>query len=460
MMYRITVAIFLLASFPGWTAAQPFSDPKTGVTNPIFRSAADSLQVARLEHELSVFFSTTTGNGNNTKVDSMLQRLAEARMAGIVGMRDSFKPRYISLDEALRMPPDSVRSMTLTAISTWPKELDRFPNLEVLEVLESPIRKLQPLRKLARLTTLYLLNPVGIKPLHIPRKLAVKNLMVRGGTDEYVPNRFSNRHLEQLNLAGNLLIQMPNVRKATRLRGLVLRRNQIGTFEAHGGNPHLLELELQENKLREIPDDIAGFAALRKLILSRNEIRDVSPALAELKNLEELAFYRNALQEIPAAVYHLNKLRALDLYYNEIQAVGEGLGALQNLEVLYLSHNKLRSLPDALCSLTGLQELYFHNNRISVLPKHITQLTNLRVLRMNDNLITELPEGFAAFTRLDFLDLSRNRFSQLPVMLGDYPVLEILSLSDNPLEEENRTQWLQMALQLRQRGVVVNLAIE
>lgn len=452
-MYRILCAVLALLASAILVFAQPFTDPKTASARPTYRSAKDSVELALLEQTWASFRLTPA---SKTKTDSMINLVLEARSKAIVDTRPIYQNRYPLLAEARQMPADTVRAISLVAVKSWPKELSRYKNLETLEVIDAPLRKLAPLRSVKKLKTLYVLNPTAKKTLRLPKRMPLANLLIRGASEGFVPDRISSGTLLQLNLAQNGLTRMPDVSRANPLRVLVLRSNAIRTLESYRGNTSLKELELQLNQMQEVPASIAGFSGLHKLVLSGNQIRNVSPALAELKNLEQLAFYKNELNAVPSAVYELTNLRVLDLYYNQIERLDDAIARWKKLEVLYVSHNRIVNLPDAFADLRQLKELYVHNNRISVLPASLAQLTELKVLRANNNLLSELPTGFSALTNLDFLDLAHNQFRDLPIDLGNFPKLELLTLSFNPLERENRVQWQNLAVQLRQRGVVVN----
>ena len=455
-MYRSLHTVLALMVCLGVAIAQPFTDPKTVGSHPVYRSAKDSLALAELEKAWGLY---RLEGGSKAKTDSLIKQVLEARSKAIIDTKTLYENRFPLLADVTQMPADSVRAISLVGAKSWPKGLHRFKNLETLEIINSPLHKLAALRGAKKLKTVYVLNPTTEKTLRIPKRLAIANLLIRGGTERFVPNRFQSSTLQQLNLAQNGLTQMPNVSGARGLQVLVLRNNRIEKFESYRGNAQLKELELQLNHLQEVPASVAGFPGLRKLVLSGNKIKQVSPALADVKNLEQLAFYRNELTSVPPAVYALTNLRVLDLYYNQIDRLDDAIARWKKMEVLYVSHNRIVNLPDALGDLSELKELYVHNNRISVLPEQLGRLTYLKVFRANNNLLSELPSAFATLRNIDFLDVSHNHFRELPTYLSNYPKLELLTLSYNPLEQENREQWQTVATQLRQRGVVVNLEL-
>jgi Leucine-rich repeat (LRR) protein len=452
-MIRILLPLAILVIAHLNVHGQPFTDPKSGSTRSVFRSKNDSITLAELEQR---FLSIKPDPTNRTGTDSLVQQLLQARAQAIVGTKTLYQSRYPLLSEARKMPVDSVKALSLVG-GSLPKDLATFRNLEVIELMNTPVRKLAALRKVKHLKTLYLLNPTASKPLRISKKLGVENLLIQGANPAFVPAQFANPHLQRLHLAQNGLVRMPDVSKASRLEVLVLRNNRIEKLESYRGNSHLKELELQVNQLKEVPAAVANFSGLKKLVFSGNQISEVSPALGTLKNLEQLAFYRNRLAAIPPSLYELSSLRVLDLYYNQIKRIDDSMARWNNMEVLYLSHNQLINLPEAVGQLTQLKELYVHNNLLSVLPGNLAQLTNLTVLRINNNLLSALPDKFESLQLLDYLDVSHNQFTYLPLFIGHYPNLELLTLSGNPLERDNRDQWQPLATQLRNQGVVVNL---
>lgn len=92
------------------------------------------------------------------------------------------------------------------------------------------------------------------------------------------------------------------------LQRLLLPDNELGHWPAGlvAPNDELTYLKLSDNKLPEIPDEIAALQSLEQLRLDTNALERVSPAIGSLKRLETLSLRLNrGLESLPKEILQL-----------------------------------------------------------------------------------------------------------------------------------------------------------
>eukprot|EP01052_Picozoa_sp_SAG31_P042836 SAG31_NODE_6932_length_1845_cov_1.213058_1_plen_396_part_10 len=109
-------------------------------------------------------------------------------------------------------------------------------------------------------------------------------------------------NLECLSLALNQLAKLPkDIWRLPRLKSLNLRGNRLTALDddiERCGNT-LQELNLDDNKLSELPQCLAQFRALGKLTVSNNLLKE----LPDVPNLMELQARKNRLKILPPSVF-------------------------------------------------------------------------------------------------------------------------------------------------------------
>lgn len=231
-----------------------------------------------------------------------------------------------------------------------------------------------------------------------------------------------------------------------------------------GNIDEITELDLQDKKLKKLPEAITRLKNLKKLILSKNNLSELPAAIGELQNLEELYMYQSGVKKINKAIGKLKKLRILDLSANhDLKAYPVAIGELSNLQVLKIDYLDL-PLPDSLDRLEKLEEIsmyscFNHVNPPVPFPEVITRLKNLKRLDFRENNIQELPQSllniqtleafhwtgsrthshnfpnFTGFKNLKKLVISY-KFLGWKAELFDMPTLEHLEIDRNKEEKE------------------------
>lgn len=431
---------------------------------PVFRSPADStgyILVQRQLTEIRKEMVNSTGKQRDSLSlvhDNLMMQQMHLLNTGVIRFRTIYQshPALTSYaDMVAAGNPTHVRTLSISGRNrkALPDSLFLCTNLEELELVNWKLRKLpRKLNRLKNLQEVTILNNQPSSPLRLPGNKSIKKLNIRGDEGNgKLPAKYRNlRNLETLDLARNDLTAFPNVRGCKKLTKVYAAFNEITLDELRGRQPaSIMDLNLSNNKIRVVPDAIAGFKNVKKLNFNNNQVERVGIGIRSLKHLEEISFYKNKLKDIPEPVYALPSLKVIDLYFNEIEKADVRLGQMQSLEILYLANNRIYTLPDNLGSLPRLRELYLHNNRISNLPRSVGELQQLTVLRINNNSILEFPSFLYRLQRLQNLDFSHNQITSLDLEHFDYKELKILALVGNPWNESTREALPALAQRLR-----------
>jgi internalin A len=181
--------------------------------------------------------------------------------------------------------------------------------------------------------------------------------------------------------------------------------------------PDLTHLYLDQNRMSEVPAEIAALSGLISLDLSRNRLGDTSArALAARNNLTSLDLSENRIRADGArALTALTSLTLLNLSGNWIDTDGaRALAALTGLTSLDLGGNPIGDNGvQALTALSGLTTLRLGNNQISAVgARALAALTSLTSLHLGNNRIgDDGARALSALTSLVSLTLGGNRIS-------------------------------------------------
>ncbi|XP_059439197.1 receptor kinase-like protein Xa21 [Corylus avellana] len=270
-----------------------------------------------------------------------------------------------------------------------------------------------------------------------------------------IPHTLANlRHLEVLNLAGNLLTResatlelsflssLTNCRKLTRL---MLADNQQlnGTLPISIGN---FSGSLQYfsafgcNIKGTIPKQIGNLSNLLVLALQNNELGGAIPSTVRgMRNLQGLCLQGNRLQgSIPDVICDLSNLGELFLSGNELYgSLPTCWKSLTSLRKLFLDANHLTSkIPPSLWSLGDLMQVNLSLNSLSgPLPSDIGNLKVVTLLDLSWNQLSgQIPAAIGGLQNLERLSLAHNKFQgHIPQSFGQSISMQVLDLSHNNL---------------------------
>jgi len=198
---------------------------------------------------------------------------------------------------------------------------------------------------------------------------------------------------------------------------------------------HLEVLRAARNRLREVSADVAALRRLRVLDVGNNELVVLPDSLANCVRLAELDARGNRLTTLPVRLLAAlaQSLRTLRIAGNRFDRLADDIGRLVALGFLDASGNRLRDLPPSVGRLQQLRVLNLSDNGFDVFPNCVCQLSRLETLEFSHNRLSNLPADLARLGRLRELRLSTNRFDVLPDAVCRTSSLVVLDMSDNAL---------------------------
>lgn len=226
--------------------------------------------------------------------------------------------------------------------------------------------------------------------------------------------KFESQNIKQLHKI------MFNTRGLKKIRELVLTHSDLqdlpSSFTLNLGN--LIHLNLEENKLSQLPLNMKKLLKLQHLNISHNCFKALSEDIGNLIMLQTLRLESNSLVELPENICNLRNLRQLSIANNSLRTLPNDIGKLAKLEDLDISGNLIEDLPKSVFQLTNLCHFNAASNKLSYLSESFTHLNKLRTLNLAHNLMYEVPYClFTGLPNVSELDLSHNYindFSEAP----------------------------------------------
>lgn len=345
--------------------------------------------------------------------------------------------------------------------------IQNLTGLQVLELADTKISDLSPLRDLTALTTLSIHGPslrgpriTDLAPLENLTRLTSLSLDVYNVSDITPIRNLTN--LRTLSLTRGRVSDISPLRNLTNLTSLELPGPVFADVDFDLFAPGInLDPSPIDSSPSSLPlSDIAPLAYLTNLELLNiggYRINDISPLLS-LVNLKNIAISNNQIEDITPLAGLVN-LTSLDLGHNRIKDVTplqeltglteltltnnligdiSTLRALTALESLQLGANRLSDI-SPLQNLFGIVELGLSNNRVSDLSPLSNQAV-LRQLELNNNLVSDI-SPLQGLESLEELILSRNHLDDISA-LENLHGLKVLSLSHNLLSDISALQSL------------------
>jgi hypothetical protein len=146
-------------------------------------------------------------------------------------------------------------------------------------------------------------------------------------------------------------------------------------------------LDLSGQKLTSIPKFINQFPHLKELYLNDNEIRQLPPELFDCQNLTTLQLNDNLLDIIPNEILNLEDLQNLDLGNNLLEDLPSNIFGLSHLVSLNLSKNPMSmyTFPEEIGLLKWLQKLNLNSLSIDCFPGVMTSLEFLEEVTVSES---------------------------------------------------------------------------
>ena len=178
-----------------------------------------------------------------------------------------------------------------------------------------------------------------------------------GGLLGTVPPFFDSEHLGNINLCGNHLFEIPPGISALRgLQWLRLADNMLGPGLESAPSAvrqralaeiveleHLKVLDLDSNRLRELPPGLEGLG-VETLSLEFNHIHRLPFEVGSLRELKELRLRRNQITEVPGFIKGCEKLETLDVRDNLITEIPGWVDELPSLHTVRWGGNPVAAI--------------------------------------------------------------------------------------------------------------------
>ncbi len=142
----------------------------------------------------------------------------------------------------------------------------------------------------------------------------------------------------------------------------------------------------------QIPSSIVGLRKLKSFFLKSAseavgiDFTDAFEKLSQLPLLVNLDIRDNSIKEVPETLSKLSNLQYLNLSGNSLKEVPETLSKLSNLQYLNLSDNELSDIPDSFTKMTKLECLELSTNTgASNVGNPITNTTQEKINKLLPN---------------------------------------------------------------------------
>lgn len=278
-------------------------------------------------------------------------------------------------------------------------------------------------------------NPALYIPLDFIQScsnLSVVNFL-HNGCLRFPHNLLEAPGLLELDVSNNFLSDIPARCLLLRnLKTLRLNSNQLHFLHSNFSRlSNLTSLNLALNYFQTYPECINNLTALQELDLSYNDLSALPASIGKLVRLTKLNLCSNRLSNaLPPVFTRLGALKRLDIRYNFLTNI-DVLDLLPNLEVLYASKNDILQFSD---KMQALRLLRFDRNPVTTLEFEIL-LPMLTVLDLSKAKIAAIPADFVLkIANVENLVLDKNHIVTLPDEIGQLKKLLHLSVYDNNIQ--------------------------
>ncbi|MHA2006306.1 MAG: leucine-rich repeat domain-containing protein [Promethearchaeota archaeon] len=218
---------------------------------------------------------------------------------------------------------------------------------------------------------------------------SLENLNLEYNNLTEIPKSISSlTGLKILNLKHNKLADLPSaIRKLTSLEEIDLHGNQFNAIPS--GLEYitsLKSLKLGLNNLESVPEWVKKLSSLKVLELGGNKsLSNFKEWIHFLPSIVELNLYNEDIRELPESIGELDSLEVLILPNNKLTKLPDSFKKLTSLKKIDLSWNDITNVPVWISSLSSLEELNLRGNQLESLPDAISSLPSLKILTITQN---------------------------------------------------------------------------
>lgn len=245
----------------------------------------------------------------------------------------------------------------------------------------------------------------------------------------------AKKGIAALYLAGNKLVDLPNLEAFTNLQILIAHDNKLITAPDLTKNKQLGLLDLSNNDLSEFPN-VDGLENLSIIELSGND------DLSENSLIESILFVTPRWENEFHSLITNNRIQEAQNFASALLAHGININLPKRIKIQFNSitspeDNRRAIILDLLLNAMTNEA----KNTITVLdfsesnlkqPPNLAGFPNLTLLDLSNNKLETSP-NLTGLSNLTALDLSNNQISQ-PPQLNNLLNLEVLNLENNPLQ--------------------------
>ncbi len=174
----------------------------------------------------------------------------------------------------------------------------------------------------------------------------------------------------------------------------------------------LLELYINDNQLKTIPEEIIHMTSLQTIDLSNNQLSIFPESLIYLEQLSSLIYSQEHgihIEKLPDDFLQLHNLKILDLSHNTFYEIPQLIYGLTKLEYLNMSFNLLTALEtNRLKQMKNLKELKLNGNQFPSFPSMLYQLQRFDI---TENVLCSSPPN--DFVRGEYISAISNLFVQI-----------------------------------------------
>ena len=202
-----------------------------------------------------------------------------------------------------------------------------------------------------------------VLPGEIDEMRSLKVAKIAHGPLEDLQNMENLELIRRLNLEFNSLSAVSSKVGGRELISVQLNNNKLTELPLSlWGNPSVALLKIENNMISKIPDEIKNAETLHTFFAANNSVHEW-PLRLPVNALYTVTLDGNQLESIPPEVGALRSLRFLQINNNKIDYIAKEIGSLKSLEMFDLRNNSVASL-EGFEELHSLTELYLRGNPI------------------------------------------------------------------------------------------------